>query len=217
MRHTSEIVVVREVLDEPVSDLSGAPPPGPAFLLLTPPSTERKRLQKHVAHGDSAMTTTQIFAAVVALLAAAQTCASGELLHPGADSTRALMGAPLTGRADDAPAPSAAKEPKPAGRATIALPENREAAATAPDALDQDSDFRITHRQQLELAGIFAFGAGVSIVMLIQASVEFMRSAIRCLDETLTSLYGDPNRARRVPGQTQVTEGGAGASARDHE
>jgi hypothetical protein len=127
------------------------------------------------------------------------------------------MGALLTARAAAAPGPFTAKKLKPARRATIALPENRAAAATALDPLDQDSGFRLTHRERLELAGIFAFGAGVSIVMLIHGFVSLMRSAIRSLDETLTNLYGDPDRARRVPGQTQVMEGGAGASARDHE
>jgi hypothetical protein len=76
--------------------------------------------------------------------------------------------------------------------------------------MDMDSGLRVTHRQRLELAGIFAFGAGVSIIMLIQASVDFVRSAIRSLDRTLTNLYGDPNRARRVQGRTQANEGGAG-------
>jgi hypothetical protein len=166
------------------------------------------------------MTARQIVVAAVALLAAAQICASGELLNPGADAAglascdaaphRAPTGSLLAARAAAAPAPLTAKKPRPAGRATPDLPKGRQAAATAADPMDMDSGLRVTHRQRLELAGIFAFGAGVSIIMLIQASVDFVRSAIRSLDRTLTNLYGDPNRARRVLGRTQANEGGAG-------
>jgi len=163
------------------------------------------------------MTATQILVAALALLAAAQTCASAELLDPGDDSTRASAGAPLTARAAAAPTPYAAKKTKSAGRATTALPKSWQPAPTAADPMDMDSGFRLTHRQRLELAGFFAFGAGASVVMLIYGFVEFMRSAIRWLDRTLTNAYGDPNRARRVPGRTQANEGGAAASAKDHE
>jgi len=162
-------------------------------------------------------TATHFLMAVLTLLALAQCADAAGLASRGAVPHRAPAGARLTARADDAPELFASKKTRSAGRATTALPENREAEATGPAGLDEDSGLRFTRGQQIEILGIFAFGAGASVIMLIYGFVDFMRTATRWLDRTLTNAYGDPNRARRVPGRTQVTEGGSGASAGDDD
>lgn len=156
------------------------------------------------------MTATRLLLVSLALLAAARCADAAGLGSLDAAPHRTPAGALLTARAAAAPELFAAKKTKSAGRATTALPKSWQAAPTAADPMDMDSGLRVTHRQCLELAGIFAFGAGVSIIMLIQASVDFVRSAIRRLDRTLTNAYGDPGRARHVQGRRQANEGGAG-------
>ena len=155
-------------------------------------------------------TATHFLMAVLTLLALAHCADAAGLANRDAAPHRTPAGAPLTARAAAAPELFAAKKLKPARRATIALPENREAEATGPAGLDEDSGLRFTRGQQIEILGIFAFGAGASLIMLIYGFIYFMRSAMRGLDRTLTNLYGDPKRARRVPGRMQANEGGAG-------
>jgi hypothetical protein len=163
------------------------------------------------------MTATRVLPALLAILAAAGSADAAGLASLDAAPHRTPAGALLTARAAAAPELFAAKKTKSGGRATTRLPENREAEATGPASLDEDSGLRFTRGQQIEILGIFAFGAGASVIMLIYGFVDFMRCAIHWLDETLTNLYGDPGRARRVPGRTQVREGGASGSAEDND
>jgi hypothetical protein len=156
------------------------------------------------------MTATRPLLVLLVLLAAARSADAAGLASCDAAPHRAPTGSLLTARAAAAPEPCAAKKTKSAARATTAVPKSWQAAPTAADPMDMDSGFKLTHRQRLELAGFFAFGAGASLIMLIYGFIDFMRCAIRWLDRTLTNLYGDPNQARRGPGRTQANEGGAG-------
>lgn len=156
------------------------------------------------------MTSTRLLLVLLALLAAARSADAAGLVNRDAAPHRTPAGARLTAPATAAPELFAAKKLKPARRATIASPENREAEATGPAGLAEDSGLRFTRGQQIEILGIFAFCAGASVIMLIYGFVDFMRCAIRWLDRTLSKAYGDPGRARQVPGRTQANDGGAG-------